>query len=68
MKLALDNELFSTSLSGQENWLIWCRCYKTFYCHSMVILQFCVIKQHYLGNYCGTTVHYHGICVQCYKA
>jgi hypothetical protein len=26
------------------------------YCHSMVILSFCVIKQHYLGNYCRMAV------------
>ncbi len=25
-------------------------------CHSMVIQSFCVIKQHYLGNYCWTAV------------
>jgi hypothetical protein len=33
------------------------------YCHSMVIPPFCVIKQHYLGNYCGMAVNYHGICI-----
>ena len=33
------------------------------YRHSMVILSFCVIKQHYLGNDCGMAVNYHGICV-----
>jgi hypothetical protein len=33
------------------------------YCHSMVMLPFCVIKQHYLGNYCGMAVNYHGICI-----
>jgi hypothetical protein len=33
------------------------------YCHSMVILSFCVIKQHYLGNYCRMAVNYRGICV-----
>ncbi len=26
------------------------------YSHSMVILSFCVIKQHYLGNYCRMAV------------
>ncbi len=31
------------------------------YRHSMVTLSFCVIKQHYLGNYCGMAVNYHGI-------
>jgi hypothetical protein len=31
------------------------------YCHSMVISPFCVIKQHYLGNYCGMVVNYNGI-------
>ncbi len=31
------------------------------YRHSMVIPAFCVIKQHYLGNYCGMAVKYHGI-------
>ncbi len=31
------------------------------YCHSMVILSFCVIKQHYLGNYCGMSSNYNGI-------
>jgi hypothetical protein len=30
------------------------------YCHSIVILSFCVIKLYYLGNYCGMAVHYHG--------
>jgi hypothetical protein len=29
----------------------------------MVILSFCVIKQHYLGNYCRMAVNYCGICV-----
>jgi hypothetical protein len=29
----------------------------------MVIPSFCVLKQHYLGNYCGMAVNYHGICV-----
>ncbi len=33
------------------------------YPHSMVILSFCVIKQHYLGNYFRMMVNYHGICV-----
>jgi hypothetical protein len=33
------------------------------YCHSMVIPSFCVIKQHYLGNYCRLAVNYRGICV-----
>jgi hypothetical protein len=33
------------------------------YRHSMVILSFCVIKQHYLGNQCGMAVNYLGICV-----
>ncbi len=33
------------------------------YCHSMVILSFCVIKLYYLGNYCGMAVNYHGISV-----
>jgi hypothetical protein len=33
------------------------------YCHSMVILLFCVIKQHYFGNYCRMAVNYHGISV-----
>jgi hypothetical protein len=33
------------------------------YCHSMVILPFCVKRQHYLGNYCGMAVNYDGICV-----
>jgi hypothetical protein len=32
------------------------------YCHSMVILPFCVIKLYHLGNYHGMTVNYHGIC------
>ncbi len=31
------------------------------YCHSMVISSFCVIKLHYLGNYHGMAVNYHGI-------
>ncbi len=31
------------------------------YCRSMVIPSFCVIKQHYLGNYGGMVVNYHGI-------
>jgi hypothetical protein len=30
------------------------------YCHSTVILSFCVIKLYYLGNYCGMAVNYHG--------
>jgi hypothetical protein len=33
------------------------------YHHSMVIPSFCVIKQHYLGNYCRMAVNYRGICV-----
>jgi hypothetical protein len=33
------------------------------YCYSMVILSFWVIKQNYLGNYCGMAINYHGICV-----
>ncbi len=33
------------------------------YCHSMIILSFCGIKQHYLGNYCTMAVNYHSICV-----
>jgi hypothetical protein len=33
------------------------------YHHSMVILSFCVIKQHYSGNYCGMAENYHGICI-----
>ncbi len=28
------------------------------YRHSMVIPSFCVIKQHYLGNYCRMAVNY----------
>jgi hypothetical protein len=31
------------------------------YCHSMVILSFCVIKQHYLGNYHRMAVNYRSI-------
>jgi len=31
------------------------------YCHSMAILSFCVIKQHYLGNYRRMAVNYCGI-------
>jgi hypothetical protein len=33
------------------------------YRHSVVIWSFCVIKQHFLGNYCGMAVNYHGISV-----
>jgi len=33
------------------------------YCHFMVMLSFCIIKQHYLGNYCRMVVNYNGICV-----
>jgi hypothetical protein len=33
------------------------------YCHSMAIPSFCVIKQHYFGNYCRVAVNYLGICV-----
>ncbi len=33
------------------------------YRHFMVIPSFCVIKQHYLGNYCRIAVNYCGICV-----
>ncbi len=29
------------------------------YPHSMVIQSFCVIKQHYFGNYCRMAVNYH---------
>ncbi len=29
------------------------------YRHSMVIPSFCVIKHHYLGNYCRMVVNYH---------
>ncbi len=31
------------------------------YHHSTVIPSFCVIKLHYLGNYCAMAVSYHGI-------
>jgi len=31
--------------------------------HSMVIQPFCVIKLHYIGNYCGMAVNYYGICI-----
>jgi hypothetical protein len=31
------------------------------YCHSIVILSFCVIKLYYFGNYRGMAVNYHGI-------
>jgi hypothetical protein len=33
------------------------------YHHSMVIWSICVIKQHFLGNYCAMAVNYHGISV-----
>jgi hypothetical protein len=33
------------------------------YHHSMVILSFCVIKQHYERDYHGLAVNYNGICV-----
>jgi hypothetical protein len=35
------------------------------YRHSMVTPSICVIKEHYLGNYCrmAMAVNYHGICV-----
>ncbi len=33
------------------------------YHHSMVLPSFCVIKQHFLGNYCGMAVNYHSIVV-----
>jgi hypothetical protein len=33
------------------------------YRHFMVILSFCVINQHYVGNYCRMVVNYSGICV-----
>jgi len=33
------------------------------YHRSTVIPAFCIIKQHYLGNYCGMAENYHGICV-----
>ncbi len=40
----------------------WAQCCKLFtvviYRHSMVILSSCVIKQHYLGNYCRMAVNY----------
>jgi hypothetical protein len=29
------------------------------YRHSMVMPSFCIIKQHYLGNYCRMAVNYH---------
>jgi hypothetical protein len=32
------------------------------YCNSPVILPFCAIKLHYLGNYCGMAVHYDSKC------
>jgi hypothetical protein len=32
------------------------------YCHSKVILSFCVIKKQCLGNYCGNAVNYLRIC------
>jgi hypothetical protein len=33
------------------------------YHHFRVVLSFCVIKQHYLGDYCRMEVNYCGICV-----
>ncbi len=30
------------------------------YCHSMVLLSFCVIKHYYLSNYHRMAVEYHG--------
>ncbi len=30
------------------------------YHHSMVKPSFCILKQNYLGNYCGMAVNYHG--------
>jgi hypothetical protein len=33
------------------------------YCHYVVIPSLCVTKLYYLGNYLGTAVNYHGICV-----
>ena len=33
------------------------------YRHSRVIPSFCVIKQHYLGDYSRMAVNYPGICV-----
>ncbi len=33
------------------------------YRHFMVIPSFCVIKQHYLGNYYRMAVNYYDICV-----
>jgi hypothetical protein len=39
------------------------------YSHSMVILSFCVTKQHCLGNYCRMAVNLpRYLCNQCYKA
>jgi hypothetical protein len=32
------------------------------YCHSTVILSFCVIKLYYDGHYCEMAVNYQGIC------
>jgi hypothetical protein len=29
------------------------------YHHSVFILSFCVVKQHYLGNYCRMAITYH---------
>ncbi len=40
------------------------QCYKTFttaiYCHFMVVLSFCVIKQYCLGYNCGIAVNFYG--------
>jgi len=33
------------------------------YCRSIVIPSLCIIKMHYLGNYCGMAVNYQGMCV-----
>jgi hypothetical protein len=33
------------------------------YHHSMVMPSFCVIKQHYIGNYCRMAINYCSICV-----
>ncbi len=43
----------------------WAQCYKTFYRGNLPAIprSYSVMKQQYLGNYCGLAVNYHGICV-----
>ena len=64
-QVSISKNFFSSplKLSGQLSYRVF-SCYKKFttviYHHSMVMPTRCVIKLHYLGNYCGIRVIYRG--------